>query len=119
MPGSTSRTSLMHKGFRILAVLLVFWLVPSTTCAAAHIPVDRFARTVAVWGATSEKSASDAIRLVQSGDGALALARLETHGHGVLLPLRQFTAYLFLELANSAGALPQAMLTSSRPSDND
>jgi len=118
MPGLISRMPFMHKGFRTLALLLALWLIPSVTCAASHAAVDRFARTMARWASTKEKAVADAIRLVRDGDGGLALARMETHGDGPLLSLRQFTAYLFLELANSMGALPEPRASSSHSSNN-
>lgn len=109
--------SLMRKALCATVLLLTLWAVPAVTCTVAHVPQSTWAASLANWAGTDEKAMQDAIRLVAAGDSTLALARIDAHAPAKcprFMAFRHATAYIFLELAHGAGALPDAATLTDR-----
>ena len=113
-----SSKSLTGKAIRATAALLALSLVPSAMCSVAQLPDRNWTSPLARLASTDEKSVIDAIRLVQDGDGSLALVRLDGSkrtGRGVFSALRQLTAYVVLEVAHGFGVLPASPIVAQCP----
>lgn len=109
MHRNLSSKSLTGKALRVSVALLALSLIPSAMCGVSQLPNRNWTSPLARLASTDEKTMVDAIRLIQDGDGSLALVRLDGSnrtGRGVLSALRQLTAYFVLEVAHGLGVLP-------------